>query len=181
MEMRKDPYRPIVSIHLDSDRVSFAMLQHAQLLWFESVAIKRTPYEQNPADWDPLRPICQYLFPKVERIVIDNRPYSFLINMYTNFQADSWKFVWVNANIIHYKFGLEPRDPAMQQCAERVASEWMRAGDSELQLAPLQAKFAAYPHRSHVAFCILIYLTFVTPEKHQDSDYWPSLLPEESS
>lgn len=161
----QDPYRPILSLHVGDYRVSLAYLTGGRLLWFGIVDVVSNKAE---SDWSALNRIFEYFFPKVERIVIDNRPFAFLMNLFSQFKDHQWKCVFITSELLRYKF----LRPLNEEAVIRFAEDWLlSSGSTQAIISKLQNS----SDRVEVCLSLLCYMTFVTPLKHEHSNYRPTV------
>lgn len=161
----RDPYRPVVAIHVDPSMISLVYLTGGRLLFMRSIQLT---FEAGLPQWAKLNSIFACLFPKVERIVLDNRPFNFLMNLYTEFKEHQWKFVFITNELLRYKF----LRPLNENAVVKFADEWLVASNT----AP-EIKLRLQKHRQRVSLslALLCYMTYVTPLKHESSNYRPTL------
>jgi hypothetical protein len=165
-DIYRDPYRPVVAVHVDQQQVSIVFLSDGRVLWLGVLPVDTS---QATSDWRELNRTCAYLFPKVERIVIDNRPFAFLMNLFSEFKEHQWKCVFITGDLLRYKF-LRPLD---EGAVVRFAEDWLRASHTAPELVQ---KLQAHSERVHLCLALLCYMTFVSPTKHELSNYRPSKL-----
>lgn len=161
----RDPYRPVLAIHVDSSLISLVYLSGGRLLFMRSVEIT----QESATPWAKLNPIFSCLFPKVERIVLDNRPFNFLMNLYSEFKEHQWKFVFITNELLRYKF----LKPLNESAVLKFADDWIINSDTA---AEIKSRLQRHSHRVSLSLALLCYMTFVTPIKHESSNYRPSRL-----
>lgn len=161
----RDPYRPVVAIHVDPSMISLVYLTGARLLFMRSVQLSS---DGGQSQWSDLNSIFACLFPKVERIVLDNRPFNFLMNLYTEFKEHQWKFVFITNELLRYKF----LRPLNETAVVKFADEWLVASSTAPEI---KSRLQRHRHRVPLSLALLCYMTFVTPIKHESSNYRPSL------
>lgn len=164
-DIYRDPYRPIVALHVDEGRISIVFLSDGRVLWLNHYQINTSDSASN---WSELNRICSYLFPKVERIVIDNRPFAFLMNLFSEFKEHQWKCVFITNELLRYKF----LKPLNESAVIRFAEDWLLASHTT---EPVIHKLQRSSQRVHLCLALLCYMTFVTPNKHEQSNYRPKI------
>lgn len=162
----QDPYRPILVIHVESTSVSLVFLSGARILWFGHLLLNTS---EKSSDWSELNRICAYHFPKVERIVLDNRPFALLMNLYMTFQEHKWKYVFVPNQLLRYKFERKLNDAA---AVMSFAQDWLGTSNT---ISEQRIKLSKHSHFADICQALLCYMTFVTPDKHVVSNYHPTI------
>jgi hypothetical protein len=162
----QDPYRPILAFHVEARLISLVFLTGARILWFGTLALDTA--DEN-TDWGELNRICAYYFPKVERILIDTRPFAFLMNLYLTFKGHQWKYVFLTNESMRYKFQRRIKD---SEAVIGFANDWLQSSDTIPELKVKWQKHSSLPELSHALLC---YMTFVTSDKHEVSNYRPSI------
>ena len=164
-DIYRDPYRPVLAFHVDQDRISIVFLSDGRVLWLGHQPVNTS---DSSSDWSEFNRVCTYLFPKVERILIDNRPFAFLMNLFSEFKDHQWKCVFIPNELLNYKF----LKPLNEKAVIRFAEDWLSVSQTtEAIIHKLQKS----SQRVHLCLALLCYMTFVTPHKHEQSNYRPKI------